>query len=132
MTVNVRGLCPLLQVFDMPVSIKFYRDVLGFEVVQTSQPGDQFDWAFLKLNDAEVMLNTAYEGDARPPAPDPARVAAHEDTGLFFSCPDVDGVYRHLRTHGLDVKEPKTQHYGMRQLYLRDPDGYCLCFQWPA
>jgi len=28
------------------------------------------------------MLNTAYEEDARPPAPDPARFAAHDDACL--------------------------------------------------
>jgi catechol 2,3-dioxygenase-like lactoylglutathione lyase family enzyme len=60
MSIEVRGVCPLLQVFDMPTSIRFYRDVLGFEIVQTSQrDGDQFDWGLLRLNDAEVMLNTA-------------------------------------------------------------------------
>jgi hypothetical protein len=27
------------------------------------------------------------------------------------------------------VKGPRTASYGMRQLFLRDPDGYELCFQ---
>ena len=31
--IDIRGLAPLLQVFDMPTSIKFYCDVLGFEIV---------------------------------------------------------------------------------------------------
>ena len=22
--------------------------------------------------------------------------------------------------------------FGMKQLYVNDPDGYSLCFQWPA
>ena len=78
------------------------------------------------------MLNNAYEADQRPPVPDPARVAAHGDTCLFFGCRDLDAAYQHLRAHGLDLKEPKVAPYGMRQLYLTDPDGYGLCFQWPA
>ena len=46
MNIEVRGVCVLVQVFDMPTSIRFYRDILGFEVVQTTTPreGDQFDW----------------------------------------------------------------------------------------
>ena len=28
--IAIRGLCPLLQVFDMPTSLRLYRDVLGF------------------------------------------------------------------------------------------------------
>jgi catechol 2,3-dioxygenase-like lactoylglutathione lyase family enzyme len=38
MAIEIRGMAPLLQVFDMPTSIKFYRYVLGFEVVKTSPP----------------------------------------------------------------------------------------------
>ena len=55
----------------------------------------------------EVMLNTAYESDQRPAAPDPVRVAAHDDTCLFFGCEDLDAAYQHLRAHGVDLKEPK-------------------------
>jgi glyoxylase I family protein len=132
MAIEIRGVCPLLQVFDMSASVRFYRDVVGFEVVHASQPGDHYDWALLRRDGAELMLNTAYEDGERPPAPDPARVAAHQDAALFFGCPDVDAAYRHFRAHGFDVNEPVVRHYGMRQLYAKDPDGYELCFQWPA
>jgi len=133
MSIRVRGLAPLLQVFDMPTSIKFYRDVLGFEVAATSNPGsDNFGWALLKLNGTDLMLNTAYDDDMRPTVPDPARVAAHDDTAIYFGCPDVEAAYQYLLERGLDVEEPKIAHYGMKQLYLKDPDGYVLCFQWRA
>ena len=132
MPINIRGLAPLFQVFDMPAAIHFYRDIIGFEVVSTSRPGEHFDWALLRLNGVELMLNTAYEQDARPSAPDPARVEAHEDAALYFGCEDVDAAYRHLRANGLNVKEPAVAPYGMKQIYLSDPDGYVLCFQWPA
>ena len=133
MSIEVRSVCALLQVFDMPTSARFYRDVLGFEVVQTSpREGDQFDWGLLRLGNADVMLNTAYEQEFRPSQPEATRVAAHGDTCLYFGAPDVDAFYEHLRAHGIDVREPKVAPYGMKQLYLHDPDGYSLCFQWPA
>lgn len=132
MPVKVEGLAPLIQVFDMPTSVAFYRDVLGFTVVSQSEPGDNFDWGMLRLDDAVLMLNTAYERDQRPRAPDHSRVAAHDDTGLFFGCPDVDAVYAHLCEKGVKVNPPRVAPYGMRQLYVKDPDGYVLCFQWPA
>ena len=133
MSIEVSGVCTLLQVFDMPASVRFYRDVLGFEIVSTSaSDGDQFDWGWLRLNDANLMLNTAYEQDDRPAQHEPARELAHGDTCLYFRCEDVDGAFRHLLAHGLDVKEPKVAPYGMKQLYVHDPDGYSLCFQWPT
>lgn len=129
---DIHGIAPLLQVFDMPTAIHFYRDVLGFKVHATSQPGDDCNWAWLKLNGAELMLNTAYEAHQRPAAPEPARVAGHDDTCLFFGCEDLDAAYLHLRAHGVDLKEPKVAPYGMKQLWFHDPDGYGLCFQWPV
>jgi catechol 2,3-dioxygenase-like lactoylglutathione lyase family enzyme len=134
MPINTRGLCPLIQVYDMPTSIRFYRDVLGFDVATTSAPRspDDFDWCLLKLNGSELMLNTAYDFEDRPAASDPAQVAAHGDTCIYFGCPDVDAAYQYLREKGLDIKEPKVAWYGMKQLYLTDPDGFGICFQWKA
>jgi catechol 2,3-dioxygenase-like lactoylglutathione lyase family enzyme len=135
MAIDVRGVCPLLQVYDMPTSVKFYRDKLGFEVVMTSpvMGQERFHWALLRLGTTEIMLNTAYEFDNERPVPaDRARVAAHGDTTLYFPCPDVEGAYEDLRDKGVAVKPPKIARYGMKQLSLSDPDGYGLCFQWKA
>ena len=129
MAIEFGGIAPLLEVFDLPASIRFYRDVLGFEVLQMAPAGG---WAGLRRGGVELMLNTAYEEDERPAAPDAARVAAHHDTCLYFGCRDLDAAWRHLREHGIDAREPAVAPYGMRQLYCRDPDGYGLCFQWPA
>jgi glyoxylase I family protein len=133
MAIQIRGMTPLLQVFDMPASVHFYCDLLGFEIVNTDgKPAPGFDWVWLRLDGADLMLNTRYEADDRPAAPDPARVASHDDIGLFFSCPDVDAAYAHLRDNGVNARAPNVAPYGMKQMYLTDPDGYALCFQWPA
>lgn len=47
MSLIIKGMAPLLQVFDMPTSIRFYRDVLGFEVVSDAGGGDDTDWCLL-------------------------------------------------------------------------------------
>jgi glyoxylase I family protein len=136
MAIEVRGVCPLLGVYDMPTAVRFYRDKLGFDVVTTSPalgPPDKFHWALLRLGTAEIMLNSAYEFDHERPAPaDRARVAAHDDTTLYFGCPDVDGMYEELRERGVAVTPPKVAPYGMKQLYVKDADGFGLCFQWQA
>lgn len=136
MALDVRGLCPLLQVYDMPTSVRFYRDTLGFELVTTSPnlgAEDKFHWCLLRLGGSELMLNSTYElDDERPVRPDPTRVAAHDDTCIYFAAPDVDAAYQELRAKGLQLKPPREAPYGMKQLYLHDPDGYNLCFQWSA
>lgn len=129
MGIDMRGLCPLIQVFDMDTSLRFYCDVLGFEIVGKAAGGG---WAWLRRSGAELMLNTAYDDDERPAEPDPARLLGHQDTALFIGCPDVDAAYEDLRARGVDVSQPKVAWYGMKQMYLKDPDGFGICFQWKA
>jgi glyoxylase I family protein len=124
MALTVHGLVPLLEVFDLPKAVAFYRDVLGFELIA----GDEAWWCMLKFGEATLMLNTAYERDERPPEPLPERVRAHADTSLYFSSPDLDGVYAHLREKGWPVTAPNVTSYGMRQVSTKDPDGFQIFF----
>jgi uncharacterized glyoxalase superfamily protein PhnB len=135
--VKLAGLTPLISVFDMPEAIAFYRDILGFEIVQHSPvieaaEGRYFHWAWLRLDGAELMLNTAYDANERPASRDAAGWIADEKVCFFIACADVDGAYAELSAKGLKLNPPKTAPYGMKQLNLKDPDGYGLCFQQPA
>ncbi len=130
MGIEIRGMSPLLEVFDMPTSLAFYRDKLGFQVTGDSGQGDNSGWVMLELGNATIMLNTAYEDGERPEAEDPVRVSVHQDTCVYFGCPDVDAAYDHLRANAIECKPPSVAAYGMKQLYVRDPDNYGLCFQW--
>jgi hypothetical protein len=46
------------------------------------------------------------------------------ETKLFRPC------YFHGTIHWCARRDPA--YRGMKQLYVSDPDGYSLCFQWPA
>ncbi|MFN2412406.1 MAG: VOC family protein [Pyrinomonadaceae bacterium] len=130
MAIEVRGMSPLIEIFDMPTSLAFYRDKLGFRVTDDSGKGDESDWVMLELGGATIMLNTAYDDGERPDSPDAARVAAHRDTCIYFGCPDIDAAYEHLKRNDVECDPPTIAPYGMKQLYVRDPDDYNLCFQW--
>jgi catechol 2,3-dioxygenase-like lactoylglutathione lyase family enzyme len=137
MSLKLTGLTPLLSVWDMPEAVAFYRDRLGFEVVGSSPEieaaeGRYFHWAWLRRDGAELMLNTAYDAGERPAVRDRARWAAQADTYLYIGCDDVDAVHADLARRGLSLDPPRLADYGMRQLFLRDPDGHTLCFQTPA
>ena len=131
--IEVRGQAPLFQVFDMPASLHFYRDILGFEFISGTpeSENDQYDWVLLRMNGVEFMLNTAYESQDRPTAPDPARIAAHEDVTIYFGCPNVDETYELLISKGLKIEKPFITHYHFKTLAFRDPDGFNLVFHWP-
>ncbi|HEY0779820.1 MAG TPA: VOC family protein [Gemmatirosa sp.] len=134
MPLALRPVCPYFEVFDMPASLAFYRDALGFEVVSASPLAasgapDTHGWAWLRQGGAELMLNTASDPDAeRPAAPDPTRAVGHADVHLYIGCADVDAMYAHLRGRGLDAGPPHVTSYGMREVSVCDPDGFTLNF----
>jgi glyoxylase I family protein len=131
MALDIRGLAPLLWVYDMPTSIRFYRDRLGFVVASSSAVlgEDRFDWAMIRAGESQFMLNTIFDSDEeRPERPEPSN-ASQRDVWLYFDCPDAAAAYATLREKGLDAEEPVRTYYGMNQVFLTDPDGYRLCFQ---
>jgi glyoxylase I family protein len=106
------GLTPLIGVFDMPRSLCFYRDLLGFEIVSASpevdtQEGRFSHWVWLKLGAAEIMLNTQFDSNERPESMDAARTAAHADTIFYIACLDIDAAYESLTGRGLQAEPPK-------------------------
>lgn len=132
MAIEINYLTPLIQVFNMPRALAFYRDVLGFEVVMDSGDGDHSSWIWLQLNGFNLMLNDQYEPGHMPDAPPSERIRWHDDTCIYFGCPDTDAVYKYLRSKGVELKPPVITSYGMKQLYIHDPDGYNICFQEPV
>jgi glyoxylase I family protein len=100
MAIELRGSTPLFEVFDMPTAFAFYCGVLGFEVVNTDKEKDAdpaaVDWAWLRLNDVDVMLNTAYDQREHPPERDPKRVCG-ESFAYADSFDEAAGRYRGLR-----------------------------------
>jgi glyoxylase I family protein len=128
----LEGVTTLLQVFDMIDSLNFYRDVLGFKVIEFSGEEGEINWAFLRHNNINLMLNNAYETSFRPYVPDPSRQLGHGDTILYIGCPDIDTAYIHLRLKGLEVDKPLVTEYGWKAINFADPDGYHICLHWPA
>ncbi len=136
MALAVEDLTPMVLVYDVPRSLAFYRDVLGFEIVVHSPPfeetKDNFGWALLRLGSAELMLNNMYEDNVRSKQPEPQRTHGHGDTTLYLACSNVDGAAASLRAKDVAVRGPINTYYGMRQVQLHDPDGYSVVLQWPV
>jgi glyoxylase I family protein len=134
MSIEIEGIAPLIFVFDMPASVHFYRDVLGFELINHAPEYAKglFHWAMLGSKGVTLMLNTAYDEGKAPQKPIAARVRAHGDTQFYLGCANLDVAYQHLLANRIKVKPPTVARYGFRQLHLKDPDGYHICLQHPV
>jgi glyoxylase I family protein len=119
-TAEIRELWPLLTVGEMARSLAFYRETLGFEFADKAESSGRIFWCRLKRGGSSLMLQQAEAEDG--PMENLGR-----DLCLYFLCDDA--LHAELAGRGLTLPPPQTAYYGMRQVYLTDPDAYQLCFE---
>lgn len=120
---TIQELVPLLFVEDIDVSVAFYTDKLGFEISMKWEPEGKIMWCRLERGSVALMLQSAC------PDEDGVREERIKGVGFFFLCPDAQLMFEEYSAKGLELEPPQVAFYGMNQLFLKDPDGYELCFQ---
>ena len=113
---------PLLWVENIEKSIRFYEEV-GFKITETWQPQEKILWCRVEFYDAALMLQQIDDSEAV------RQCGRHNGIQLYFITDDVDVVYRQMQARGIDVSPPKLEFYGMKQVFVSDPDGRTLCFE---
>lgn len=105
----------MLYVADQQVSLRFYRDVLGFSVVSDENMGGGFRWLELAPPDGSttIALHNA----------DSAGKEAGEGAYLTFACDDIWATVDELRTRGAKVTDPDEQSWGA-YAFIDGPDGH--------
>jgi uncharacterized glyoxalase superfamily protein PhnB len=117
---------PLLNVADIEASLKFWRDLIGFEEITRFESEGRLAFANLRSGEVELMLN-ARGGDPRA-----RRARPHyTEAVLYFGVVSVHDLVRDLRAKGCEAPDPEAQEYGVDEIILRDPDGYEIAFTSP-
>ncbi len=112
-----------LLVDDMGKMIRFYRDVLGFEIKEDENTSNVYlvkDGTLFLLygrNDFEKMTNRKYEYIKG--------LNGHFEIALYVDTfEEVDTEYNNAVSKGaMPVLEPVTEPWGQRTCYIADPEG---------
>ena len=112
-----------LLVDDMGKMIRFYRDVLGFEIQEAEDTSNVYlvkDGTLFLLygrKDFENMTSHKYEYVKG--------LNGHSEIALYVDTFDeVDAAFRDVVSKGATpVLEPTTEPWGQRTCYIADPEG---------
>ncbi|MBR2119625.1 MAG: VOC family protein [Pseudomonadota bacterium] len=119
---KLTALIPMLSVSDLTRSIAFYRDRLGFHVVNVfGEPEPK--WCMIGRDAIKLMLN-------EPPRVEMDTLPLHaKNFQVYYFYPDnVAALHAAWKGDGLPVTDLRVTLYGMKEFELRDPDGYWLWF----
>jgi predicted enzyme related to lactoylglutathione lyase len=112
---------PELFVRDVEGSIRFYTEMLGFEL-EGRMPEDHskpVEWAMVTSGNASFMFQ-------KPDSPKQA-----DGVMFYLAVDDADATIEELRARGANVEGPVDQFYGYREATVTDPSGYKLVFTSP-
>src|SRR5215210_2737756 len=113
---------PMIHVPDVRATIGWYESV-GFEVLETfGDGGGNLSFAVLAFGGTQVMFNSG------------GRVSAgkRRDVDLYVYTDDIDGDYARLKDRVDIVEGPHETFYGMRELIIRDPNGFWVTLAEPT
>lgn len=127
---EISGISPLLIVSDVPSSLSFYRDRLGFEITFQGPAPDDIFFGIVRRGGAQIMLKDV--GVA--PLPNYKRAGKHGIArwDAFVDVPDPDAIAAEFALRNVEFSEPlKDTDDGLRGFELKDADGYVLFFGRP-
>lgn len=134
-------LIPNLMVENVADTVKFYKDVLGFELriamehtgeemprmVTELEEGMVLEWANMESEGAEFMFQERNSLTKDVPALAGVSIGASQTLYITLDR-DIDAHFAALKDKVEVVVEPVNKFYGMREWYLKDCNGYILCF----
>jgi len=118
MTMTVEKISAVtFRVLNMKASVRFYKDVLGMEIIYGGEDGS---FSSLRAKDANTPILNLEQGHS---VPGWGRV--------IFYVADVDAFWDHLRGKGFNPESPRDASWGERYFHMSDPDGHELSFARP-
>ena len=115
---------PMFHVPDVRRTVDWYRDI-GFDVTVTYDDNrGGLSFAMVSFGAGEVMFSSG------------GRLSSHHrrEVDLYAYTEDVDNLYDRIKDHVEIVEGPHNMFYGMREIIVRDVNGFWITFgqQIPA
>jgi predicted enzyme related to lactoylglutathione lyase len=108
----------VIAVHDLERSLRFYRDVLGFDVREVGDPG----WRFFVKDKCFIMAGECQD------ALSPQELGDHSYFA-YLEVDDIDQLHEAVMEKGaMMIKELRNEPWGMREFGIRTVDGHRIMF----
>ena len=127
---EISGISPFFIVSDVPTSLAFYRDKLGFEITFEGPEPDEIFFGIVRRGGAQILMKEVGVAPVPNYTRDIQKGIARWDA--FVIVPDPDALAAEFASRNVEFFEPlKDTHDGLRGFEVKDADGYLLFFGRP-
>ena len=114
---QLQRVMPVLEIANMPRSLAFYRDKLGFDVMTWGEPPT---FAIVQRGHVTVALALVAEREV---------CVSRRTWAAYVYVRDVDALHAELNAIGVSIPHaPSDQPYNCREMVVDDPDGHIIAF----
>lgn len=122
MELKLDAIAPVFLVKDVRRAAEYYRDRLGFSL--TEYFGEPPAFTIVRRDAVRIALRRADDVTGAS-----NRVRKTEGFDAYIWVSDVDALYQQFLTNKAPVSgPPELQVYGIREIWIRDLDGYVVTF----
>jgi len=121
-----KSLMPNLMVKDVGETIDFYKNILGFNILQTVPEKEPFVFAIVNGN--SIYISFQEENSIKEELPQLNEFVRGGGFTLYITVIDVHGLFEKVKDKVIIVKEMHKTFYGSTDFAIQDCNGYILVF----
>ncbi len=128
---------PNFEVANIKETINFYEQVFGFSVIHavpkntedihlTIQDDTEYVYASIQKDGIEIMLQESENFKESIIYAKDLKIGA--SIAFYAEVEGIDTFYTQLKQQVKEITELTTSWYGMKEFFIKDINGYILCF----
>jgi catechol 2,3-dioxygenase-like lactoylglutathione lyase family enzyme len=127
---QILGISPSFIVSNVPTSLAFYRERLGFEVTFEGPHPDDIFFGIVRRGGAQILMKAVGVDPVSNRTRDIRQGIVRWDA--FVIVPDPDALAAEFAARNVEFFQPlQDNHDGLRGFEIQDPNGYLLFFGRP-
>jgi len=127
---EISSLAPCFIVNDVPATLAFYRNQLGFTVTYQGPTEDDIFFGIVQRDGAMIMVKSVGVEPVPNRTRDVKKGILRWD--VYLHVPDPEALYAEFSSRSVTFFQPLgVNHDNLRGFEVEDPDGYLLYFGRP-
>ena len=116
---------PMIYTENLDESIKFYQDILGFEIEEYYPDNENPTWVCFRIGNNRFSIGKTFSDIYHKLHP---RGVDGSGVQFYIRVEDVDRVYDDLKNELDIIDDIESKSWGDREFTFKDPNGYLISF----